>query len=42
MVFCVPAGQHSRYKKQSAVNLAQEYHLKQYVVKIDVNVSESA
>ena len=35
--FCVPAGLYSRYKKQSAVNLALEYHCKQYVVKIDVD-----
>lgn len=31
------AGLYSRYKKQSAVNLALEYHCKQYVVKIDVD-----
>ena len=26
ITFCVPAGLYSRYKKQSAVNLALEYH----------------
>ena len=36
-MFCVPAGLYSRDKKESAVNLALEYHSRQYVVKIDVD-----
>ena len=36
-MFCVPAGLYSTYKKQSAVNLALEYHCRQYVMKIGVD-----
>ena len=42
IIFCVPAGLYSRYKKQSAVDLAPGYCFKQYVIKIDVDVFESA
>ena len=42
IIFCVPANLYSRYKKQNAFKLAPEYHFEQYVVKIDVNVFESA
>ena len=41
IIFCVPSGLYSSYKKQNAVKLAAKYHFEQYVLKIDVNVYES-
>ena len=41
IVFCVPSGLYSSYKRQNAVKLAAKYHFEQYVLKIDVNLYES-
>ena len=41
IIFCVPAGLYSKYKKQNALHLAESFKCKQYVVKIDVDVYES-
>ena len=41
IIFCVPSGLYSSYKKQNAVKLAAKYHFERYVLKIDVTVHES-
>ena len=42
IIFCVPARLYSKFKKQDAQHLAKKYKFKQYVLKIDVDVYESA